>query len=65
VKSTGVCLSRKLTVLEKSQSAIFWPGSSSSLPPSKMDRVVAADHLTFRDFDGVAVSVRSDLRTGL
>jgi hypothetical protein len=52
------CPSRKLTVLEKSEPATFWPGSSSSLPPSNLDHVVAADHLTFRDFDGMAVSVR-------
>jgi hypothetical protein len=28
------------------------------LPPSNLDHVVAADHLTFRSFDGVPISVR-------
>jgi Endonuclease/Exonuclease/phosphatase family len=52
------CPSRKLTVLEKSEPATFWPGSTSSLAPSNLDHVVASDHLTFRDFGGAAVSVR-------
>lgn len=52
------CPSKKLTVLEKSEPATFWPGSTSSLPPSNLDHVVASDHLKFRNFGGVPVSVR-------
>jgi hypothetical protein len=52
------CPSRKLVVLEKNAPATYWPGSNSSLPPSNLDHVVAADHLTFRSFDGVPISVR-------
>jgi hypothetical protein len=52
------CPTRRLTVLEKSEPATFWPGSRSSLPPSNLDHVVASDHLKFRSFGGVPVSVR-------
>ena len=52
------CPSRQLTVLEKSESATFWPGSTSSLPASNLDHVVASDHLAFRNFGGVQVDVR-------
>jgi hypothetical protein len=52
------CPSRKLTVLGKSEPTTFWPGSTSSLPPSNLDHVVASDHLTFKNLDGAAVSVR-------
>jgi hypothetical protein len=52
------CPSRKLAVLDKSEPATFWPGSTSSLAPSNLDHVVASDHLTFRDFGGAVVSVR-------
>lgn len=52
------CPSRKLTVLEKSEPATFWPGSTSPFAPSNLDHVVASNHLTFRDFGGVPVSVR-------
>jgi hypothetical protein len=52
------CPTRRLTVLEKNEPATFWPGSRSSLPPSNLDHVVASDHLKFRSFGGVPVSVR-------
>jgi exonuclease III len=52
------CPTRRLTVLEKNELATFWPGSRSSLPPSNLDHVVASDHLKFRSFGGVPVSVR-------
>lgn len=52
------CSSRRLTILEKNEPATFWPGSRSSLPPSNLDHVVASDHLKFRNFNGVPVSVR-------
>ena len=52
------CPSRRLAVLGKSEPATFWPGSSSPLAPGDLDHVVASDHMTFRDFGGVPVSVR-------
>jgi hypothetical protein len=52
------CPSRKLVALDKSEPATFGPGSSSSFSPSDLDHVVAADHLTFKDFGGASVSVR-------
>ena len=52
------CPSRRLAVLEKSELATFWPGSTSALEPGNLDHVVASDHLTFRDFGGVPVEVR-------
>lgn len=52
------CPSRKLTVLDKSEPATYWPGSNSSLLPTDLDHVVASDHLKFRNFGGVPVAVR-------
>jgi endonuclease/exonuclease/phosphatase family metal-dependent hydrolase len=52
------CPSRKLTVLDKSEPATYWPGSTSSIPPTDLDHVVASDHLKFKSFGGVPVSVR-------
>ena len=52
------CPSRKLVVLDKSEPATFFNGSTSSIPPSNLDHVVASDHLTFKNFGGAQVSVR-------
>ena len=52
------CKSKKMVVLDKSDPATFWPGSTSSFPQSDLDHVVAADHLKFRSFGGRSVSVR-------
>ncbi len=52
------CPSKKLMVLDKSEPATFWPGSTSSIPPTNLDHVVASDHLNFKSFGGVPVSVR-------
>lgn len=52
------CPSRKLVVLDKSEPHTFWPGSTSSIPPTNLDHVVASDHLQFKNFGGVPVSVR-------
>ncbi len=38
--------------------ATFWPGSHSSLKPSNLDHVVAAKHLTFKQFNGSPVDLR-------
>lgn len=47
-----------MRILAKSAPATWWNGSASSLPPSNLDHVVAADHLQFRQFNGADVSVR-------
>ncbi len=47
-----------MKVLEKAQPATYWPGSGSSLDPSDLDHVVAADHLDFKPFNGHPVDVR-------
>lgn len=52
------CPYRKLKVLDKSEPVTYWPGSKSTIPPTNLDHVVAADHLKFKSFGGVPVSVR-------
>ena len=47
-----------MRILDKSQSATFWPGTGSKYAPSDLDHVAAADHLSFRKFGGVSVDVR-------
>ncbi|HXI03283.1 MAG TPA: endonuclease/exonuclease/phosphatase family protein [Candidatus Saccharimonadales bacterium] len=49
---------RRMTVLAKSDERTYWPGSSSSLPASNLDHVVAARHLTFKSFAGSPIDVR-------
>jgi len=48
----------KMKVQDKASPFTFWPGSSSSLKPSNLDHVVAADHVKFKSFNGAAVDVR-------
>jgi hypothetical protein len=50
--------SAAMTILDKSQPATFWPGSKSTLLPSDLDHVAAADHLEFKKFGGSHVDVR-------
>ena len=51
------CKSKKMVVLGKNEAATWWPGSGSSLSPSDLDHVVAADHLKFKTFGGDPVKV--------
>jgi hypothetical protein len=48
----------KMSILDKSEDATFWPGTNSKYKPSDLDHVVAADHLEFKKFGGVSVDVR-------
>jgi hypothetical protein len=48
----------KMTILDKSKPATFWPGTNSTYKPSILDHVVAADHLNFKKFGGFNVDVR-------
>ena len=50
--------SKKMRVLEKNADATWCGGSGSKYPPSNLDHVVAADHLSFRQFGGAEVDVR-------
>ncbi len=47
-----------MTMLSKTVEETYWPGSASSYPVGNLDHVVAADHLQFKSFSGVPVSVR-------
>ena len=47
-----------MSILDKSHTATFWPGSKSSFAPGGLDHVVAADHLNFKKFGGFSVDVR-------
>ncbi len=49
---------RQMRVLSKSAPHTWSNGSQSSTPPSDLDHVVAADHLTFKKFGGAEVDVR-------
>jgi endonuclease/exonuclease/phosphatase family metal-dependent hydrolase len=49
---------RKMRLLVKSAPATWSNGSKSSIPPSNLDHVIAADHLKFASFSGSDVSVR-------
>jgi hypothetical protein len=49
---------KAMTLLNKTEPATWWPGSSSSLPPSNLDHVVAAKHLAFKSFAGNQIDVR-------
>jgi endonuclease/exonuclease/phosphatase family metal-dependent hydrolase len=49
---------RNMRLLVKSAPNSWSNGSNSSIPPSNLDHVVAADHLVFTQFDGSDVSVR-------
>ncbi len=49
---------KKMSVLAKRHEETWWPGSTSSLQPSNLDHVVAADHVGFKQFGGAPVDVR-------
>ncbi len=49
---------RKMSLLEKSATETYWPGSGSRYPLGDLDHVVAADHLAFKAFGGTPVDVR-------
>lgn len=49
---------RKMRPLVKSAPATWSNGSKSSIPPSNLDHVIAADHIQFTSFNGSDVSVR-------
>lgn len=44
--------------LDKNATATWFNGSNSSIPPSDLDHVLAAEHLSFKSFQGAQVSVR-------
>lgn len=48
----------RMSILDKSHGATFWPGIGSNYAPSDLDHVVAGDHLDFKKFGGVSVDVR-------
>jgi endonuclease/exonuclease/phosphatase family metal-dependent hydrolase len=48
----------KMRLLTKTAPATWSNGSKSSIPPSNLDHVIAADHLQFTQFNGCDVSVR-------
>lgn len=49
---------RHMRFLTKDAAATWSNGSTSSTPPSNLDHVVAADHMTFKQFGGTDVTVR-------
>ena len=49
---------KHMRVLEKNEPFTFFNGSNSSIGPSDLDHVVAADHLQFKRFNGAEVDVR-------
>jgi hypothetical protein len=48
---------RGMRMLTKDEPATWWNGGTS-LPPSDLDQVVAASHMTFKSFSGADVEVR-------
>lgn len=48
----------RMRLLSKDAPATWSNGSESSIPPSNLDHVIAADHLEFKSFGGAEVSVR-------
>jgi len=47
-----------MRLLEKDQAHTWSNGSKSTIPPSNLDQVIVADHLTFKAFSQAEVSVR-------
>jgi len=47
-----------MRILKKSAPHTWWNGSTSNMPPSNLDHVVAANHIPFRLFGGNEVDVR-------
>lgn len=48
---------RKMEILTKDEPSTWSNGSGSSIPPSDLDHVVAANHLKFKQFNGADVGV--------
>ena len=48
----------RMSILDKSHEATYWPGTNSSYDPGDLDHVVAAEHLKFKNFNGSPVDVR-------
>jgi hypothetical protein len=48
----------KMRLLTKDEPSTWSNGSGSATPPSNLDHVVAAEHLTFRQFGGCDVTVK-------
>jgi len=48
---------KDLRILKKTHPSTWWPGSSGTYEPGNLDHVVAADHLTFKQFSGADVKV--------
>ena len=48
---------RGMRLLTKDEPATWWNGSTSGLPPSNLDQVVATENLTFSDFGGAQIQV--------
>lgn len=49
---------RKMRILKKDEPATWFNGSTSSIPPSNLDHVIAAEHLRFTAFGDAEVTVR-------
>ncbi len=47
-----------MNILDKTEDATYWPGSTSKYDEGNLDHVVAADHLQFKKFGTVSVDVR-------
>ena len=57
-KLTGEAARFKMRMLSKDEPHTWPNGSTSMIPPSNLDHVVAANHLQFKSFGGADVSVR-------
>lgn len=57
-KLDRVATKRNMVRLKKDAPATWWNGTGSSLKPSDLDHVVAADHLKFKNFGGSPINVR-------
>lgn len=57
-KLTGEAAHYKMRLLSKDKPHTWSNGSTSTIPPSNLDHVVAANHLAFKSFGGADVSVR-------
>ncbi len=64
LKRRAATASIKMRLLDKPEvadlgrRATYWPGSRSTLAPSDLDHVVAADHLQFKKFGSAAIDLR-------
>jgi len=56
LKASRFAEGRGMRLLAKDEPATWWNGGAS-LPPTSLDQVIAADHLSFRTFNGAEVTV--------